>query len=499
MQKSSWFLGTLRAATLGLLGASWIAAAQTPGAAASSTENAAGLPSAPRPTPEAISAYEQSLPGGTKVLHASSEAMPLSLDEAVTRGLRQNLQIALRKQNERRVRGLQSTAVNALLPTLEAQAYTNTQEINLAAMGFKAQELTAFGFSAATFSTIVKVDVTSAQLTLSQQLFNVPAYYLYRASQKAQSVADFETLNTRGGVALMVAGQYLIILADGAQVANARAQVKSDQVALQQAQDRQQAGVGVHLDTLRAQVQLQSEQQILINAENTYARDKIQLNRLMGEPADQDYVLTDTTPYADLATLPQNITLEYAYTKRKDLLSLESQMEVARETARAVRFERLPTLAAGGFYGVLGETHGLYHGVFTAQGSVNFPIFKEAQFRGEGEVAQSQLMALRLQIDSLRSTIDQQIRSNLLDVQSSDDLVKVARSNVELSRQELADSLERFTAGVTDNLPLVEAQATLATAESQLVQRLYQYNTAKLQLARSVGVVETEYKSYLGH
>ncbi len=432
-------------------------------------------------------------------MRATADALPLSLEDAVTQGLRQNLQIALRKQNQRRVQGLQSTAVNALLPTLEAQAYTNTQEINLAAMGFKSQELSQFGLSPANFSTIVKVDVTSAQLTLNQQLFNVPAYYLFRAAQKAQSVAGLETLNTRGGVAVMVASQYLVILADSAQIANVRSQVKSDQVALQQAQDRQQAGVGVHLDTLRAQVQLQSEQQTLINAENTFGKDKIQLKRMMGAPAEQNYVLTDTTPYADLATLPKNITLEYAYTKRKDLLSLQSQMEVARQTARAVRFERLPTLAANGFYGVLGETHGLYHGVFTAQGSLKFPIFREAQFRGEGEVAQSQLMALRQQIDSLRVTIDQQIQSNLLDVQSSDDLVKVARSNVELSRQELDDSLQRFKAGVTDNLPLVEAQATLATAESQLVQRLYQYNAAKLQLARSVGVVETEYKSYLGH
>ncbi len=460
------------------------------------------LPSAPRATPAAIEAYERSLPGGVKLEQASSTALPLSLDEAITRGLRENVQTVLGRQNERRIRGLQSTAVNALLPTLEAQAYTNTEEINLAAMGFKPQALgpllQQLGLSASTFSSIVKVDVTSAQLSLNQQLFNVPAFYLYRAAKRAQSVAELETLNTLGGVALMVGGQYLTILADAAQVENTRAQVQSDEVAFAQAKDRQEAGVGVHLDTLRAQVQLQSERQALINAENAYAKDKIQLNRLMDAPADQDYVLTDTTPYADIAMLPQNITLDYAYTKRKDLLSLESQMEVARETARAVRFERLPTVAAGGYYGVLGETHGLYHGVFSAQGSLNFPIFKEAQFRGEGEVAQAQLMALRQQIDSLRATIDQQIRSNLLDVQSANDLVKVAQSNVELSRQELSDSQERFKAGVTDNLPLVEAQATLAAAQSQLVQRLFQYNTAKLQLARSVGVVQTEYKSYLG-
>lgn len=108
-------------------------------------------------------------------------------------------------------------------------------------------------------------------------------------------------------------------------------------------------------------------------------------------------------------------------------------------------------------------------------------------------------MALRQQIDSLRVTIDQQVRSNLLDVQSSSELVRVARSNVELSQQELADSAERAKAGVTDNLPLIVAQATLTAAESQLVQRLFEYNTAKLQLARAVGVVETEHKSFLGN
>ena len=387
--------------------------------------------------------------------------------------------------------------MNALLPTLQAVAYTDAQEINLAAMGFKPSSVGAL-LGSGNFPVIVKVDVTSAQLNLSQQLFNVPAFYLYRASQKARAVAGFQTLNVRGGVVLQVGGQYLTVLADAAQIANLEAQVQTDQVALEQARVRQQAGVGVHLDTLRAQVQLQSEQQSLISEQGAYAKDKIQLNRLMGAPADQVYVLTDTAPYADLAMLPQNITLEYAFSKRKDLLSLEAQQEVARETARAVHFERLPSVAMGGFYGVLGETHGLYHGVFVAQGSVNFPIFKEAQFRGEAEVAQAQLMALHQQIDSLHATIDQQVRSSMLDVQSSNDLVVVARSNVDLARQELTDSLERFKAGVTDNLPLVEAQATLANAQSQLVQQLFQYNTAKLQLARSVGVTESEYKSYLG-
>ena len=460
------------------------------------------LPAAPVPTPEAIGAYNRQLPAGVTVAMPSAAAQPLSLEDAIARGVRQNLQVALSRQNERRVNGLRSTVENALLPSLQAQAQSSTLELNLAAMGFKPAALgpllQQFGLTAGTFQTIVKVNVTSAQLSLNQQIFNVPAYYLYKASKSASSAAEFSTYEARESIALSAGAQYLKVLADTAQINNARAQVESDEVAFRQARDRQQAGVGVHLDTLRAEVQLKNEQQTLISAENTFAKDKIQLNRLMGQAADQELVLTDTVPYAELTAMPHDEMLTLAYRQRKDLEGLEAQMDVAVKTERAARYDRLPTVAMNGYYGVLGETTGLYHGVFTATGSLNIPIFKEAQFRGEHEVAQAQILGLRQQIASLKISIDQQIRSSLLDVASANDLVKVSESNVQLSRQELSDSEERFRAGVDDNLPLVRAQGTLADAENRLVQTLYQYNLSKLMLARNVGVVETEYKSYLG-
>jgi outer membrane protein TolC len=62
----------------------------------------------------------------------------------------------------------------------------------------------------------------------------------------------------------------------------------------------------------------------------------------------------------------------------------------------------------------------------------------------------------------------------------------------------LQDESDRFTAGIDDNLPLVEAQASLSSSQTQLVQSLYQFNQAKLQLARNLGIVDIQYKQYLG-
>jgi outer membrane protein TolC len=456
-------------------------------------QDAAGLPQAPVPNLVA-----PKLPGGVTVQRATPGAMPLSLDEAIDRGLKHNLQMELVVQNERLVHGEVLTVANNLLPSLTAEGQTEAQEINLAALGFKPSSLAAFGIDPATFSTIVKVNTTEAQISASQQLFNVPAYYLYRAAQEAGTVANLSTLNLRGGVTLAVGTQYLLALADAAQIENARSLEKADEVVLQQATDSHDAGVGTHLDVLRARVQLQSQQQAVINTENTFAKDKIALNRMIGLPADQEITLTDTAPYAEYAELPLDDAMKLAFVRRKDLLSLQAQVDVATKTRKAVRAERLPTLAFDGYYGVLGETTGLYHGVFSATGKLSVPVFEEGQLRGEREVADAQVIALRQQIESLRVSIESQIRSSMMDVESSSELVKVARSNVDLATQALQDATDRFTAGVDDNLPVVQAQAVLSAAQSQLVNTLYQYNQSKLQLARNTGVVESQYKTYLG-
>ena len=451
----------------------------------------AELPQAPVPN-------TVKLPGGVVVQRPTPGAFPLGLDDAIDRGEKHNLQMLLVIQNERMVGGELLTVKNNLLPILTAKGALEAQQINLAALGFKGTSLAEFGIDPATFPTIVKVNTAEAQISLTQQLFNLPAYYLYRSAQKASLAANFSTLNVQGGVTLGVGTQYLLALADASLIENARALEKADQVAYQQAKDSHDAGVGTNLDVLRAQVQLQTQQQAVINSENAFAKDKIALNRMIGLPVDQEITLTDTAPYAEFAELPLTAAMRLAFQRRKDLLSLQAQLDVAIQAQKAVKTERLPTLAFDGYYGVLGQVGTFYHGVFAATGKISVPLFQEGQLRGEGEVAQAQVIALRQQIESLKVSIEWQIRSAMLDVQSSNELVRVAKSNVDLASQELRDASDRFAAGVDDNLPVVQAQAVLAQAQSRLVQTLYQYNQSKLTLARNTGVVESQYKVYLG-
>jgi outer membrane protein TolC len=411
--------------------------------------------------------------GSVTTAPVTDKAIQLSLDDAIARGLEHNLALVTQQQNQRIESGQTLSAFNALMPFLSVQGQTGTQSVSLVTYGIKASAFApVLHIPVSEFPSVIKVNTTSAQINLNQQLFNMSAIELYRAAKSNIRVADLNTLNTRGNVVLLVSTAYLQTLAAAAQLKDEQALLRADSTALDQAKDSHAAGVATNLDELRARVQYQTQQQAVVNAENTFAKDKIALNRMIGLAAEQTVELTDKAPYAKFALLPLDQAKQIAYERRKDYLSLLAQLRATELDRKAAKFERIPYLSLGGYYGVIGQTHGLYHGDFVAQGTLNIPVFHEAKFEGDREVADAQLSRLRAQIADLQVTIESQIRASMLDVQATEQLVKVAQSNVDLSREELQDSSDRFTSGVDDNLPVVQAQATLASAQTQMVNAL---------------------------
>ncbi len=111
--------------------------------------------------------------------------------------------------------------------------------------------------------------------------------------------------------------------------------------------------------------------------------------------------------------------------------------------------------------------------------------------------ADSNLANSRAQLANLKSQIDQDVRDALFDVQSATDQVTVARSNVDLASQTLDQARDRFSAGVTDNIEVVQAQDAVAAANESLISSLFNYNVARISLARSEGIAETGVMQYL--
>jgi outer membrane protein TolC len=440
--------------------------------------------------------------GSVTIVKPTDGVKPLTLDEAIGMGIEHNLALIEAREQEQSVKAQSLESLQTLLPTLTAQADSGAHQINLAALGFSSSLLGKAAplfpdLNLSSFSTVVKVNVTDAMVNYSQTLFSLPNIDRYRAEKQAVVAAYFNKQSSRGLVVLTVGNAYLQALALGAQVDNAQALLQADQVLLNQAVAEHQAGTAANLDELRARVQFQTQQQAVISADVNFKKAKIALNREIGLPAEQEIKLTDAAPYADLAVMNIDQAKEIAYRSRQDYQGLQAQIRAAQWQRKAAKWERLPTLDFDGNYGVTGVTGGLYHGTFVAAGTLSVPIFQEAKFRGDRGVAAANLTNLMQQMASLKEQINRQLRDSLLDVQTATELVRVAQSNVELARKELEQTTERFEAGVDDNLPVVQAQATLANAESNLINTTSQHNQAKLGLARNLGIVDTQYATYL--
>ena len=430
---------------------------------------------------------------------ATDDVIQLSLDDAVHRGLENNLGLKQAEYSEHAIHGEKMEALQEFLPTVSASGDSGFHQYNLAAQGFGPGVLRKFGnrFPPG-FSFITRATVTEGQIKFDQTLFSGPVIAGWRAAGAATRAAHFNTTRARGEVVQQVATAYLRALAAASEVDNAKALEQADQVALNQAHAAHEAGTVSNLDELRARVQLQAQQQVLIAAQNELDKDLILLKREIGLDPGQKIVLSDPAPYAELAAQTPEEARATAFKSRQDYQNLQNTVVELRAVHGAYRSQRLPTLSFSGNYGVIAVGGVGSHGTFSAVGTLSFPLFREARLRGDEDASQAQLDAANAQLEDLRSKIDQQVRSSLLDVDATAKLVEVARSNVEMATRALSDETDRVNAGVDDNLPLVTAQATLAAAQSNLVESLYQYNLSKLALARASGVLEQQYRVYLG-
>jgi len=437
--------------------------------------------------------------GSVTTQPATDDTLKLSLDEAVSLGLKNNLGLKEAENSEKLVHGEKNVALQEFLPTIILSGATGVYQHDLAALGFGPSTIAKFGSKVpAGLSLITRDDLTTGQVSFSETLFSGPVIAAYKGAGAAERAAHFAKMSARGEVVQQVATAYLHAIAAASEVDNAKALEGQDQVQLDHAHDGHVAGTVANLDELRARVQLQSQQQSRILAENALEKDQILLKREIGVAPGQNIVLTDQAPYSELAAETPEEVRATAYKNRQDYQNLQNQAIEYKAIHAAYRSQRLPTLSFNGNYGTTTVTGVNTHGTFLAQGTLSIPLFREAKLRGDVEATAAQMDAINNQLADLRNHIDQQVRSALLDVDAAQQLVKVARSNVDLATRELSDETDRVSAGVDDNLPLVTAQASLASAQNNLVESLYQFNVAKLALARAAGVLETQYRDYIG-
>lgn len=417
-------------------------------------------------------------------------AIKLSILDAINRGLKHNLGLLLSQEQTTAARGQRLRELSNLLPHVSITSSENLEQINLAAFGIP---VTVNG------STIVgPFGIFDARPTMTDRLLDFSAIHRLRSAAENEKAANFSVQDARELVVLVVGNEYLLVLEDAARLDTAKAQLATAQAIFQQAQDMKRAGVVPGIDVLRAQVQMQEQQQRVLSAENQVEKQRMSLGRTIGFPPAQQFELTDKVPYAPLPEINLDQELARAYTRRPEYLAAESRVRAAELEVKAAHEEHLPTLDLNGDYGVIGPSPGSARQTFTVAAGVRIPVFAGGVVRADVLQAQSNLNQLKSQLEDLHARIEFEVRSALLDVRTSNDQVTVAQQSIDLAGEQLKQAQDRFRSGVSGSLEVVQSQEAVAVANETYIEALYLNNVAKLSLARALGVAEQQTRTFLG-
>jgi outer membrane protein TolC len=428
--------------------------------------------------------YAGSIPQG----HVTGEVLDITIEDALDRGLKYNLGLYLAARATQQTSAAHLRALSDLLPVANGSFSEEDQKLNLKQFGFTFPGIP---------TSVGPFGISDLRATGSWTVLDFHSINNIQAASQNVKAAEFTYKDARDTVVLAVGANYLLTIAQESRVTATEAELKTAQALFQLAEDQETAGLAPNIDTLRARVQLQAEREAVIQAQNDLEKQRIALSRVIGLPVRQKFRLVNRVPYHPLPEME----LETAYTRalqtRPDYQAALASLRAAQLSREAAWKQRLPSIGLAGEYGVLGTTPDSMSPNWSAAATLRIPIFQGGKVEADVRQADAILKQRQAQVDNLRGRIEQDVQDALLDLNAAAQQVEVAKLGLDLAQQALGQSQDRFAAGVTNNVEVIQAQQQLAAANEQYIASLYAHNIAKVLLARAIGNAEQVVKQYL--
>jgi outer membrane protein TolC/ABC-type transporter Mla MlaB component len=418
---------------------------------------------------------------------APTGLMRLTLDQAVGLALKQNTTAQIAVLTAAQTAQDQKIALSQLLPQADFGVTEEWQRINILAQFGGTRIFPGFPSHVGPYSTF------AAGPSLNGPLFDLTLFKRYQASRHSTNASKSDSLSTREQVILLVVSQYIGTLRSIADVQASQSRVDLAQALYNQAADLQKEGVGTGIDTLRANVELQNENQRLLEAQATRDTSLFGLSRLLNLDPRQEIELGDSLSFFETPQPDVDGSIEAGLSARPEWKSLREQMRAAEDQKKAASASRLPTLRFSGNWTELGTEPASVIPTYTYAGTVSVPLFTGGRIRAETVRADLDIQKLHQQQADLRNSIALDVKTALINLDSARNQVRVANLGVQLSREEVDQARDRFNAGVANNIEVIQAQDSLARANDNQIAALYRFNQARADLARSTGQMERVY------
>jgi outer membrane protein TolC len=322
-------------------------------------------------------------------------------------------------------------------------------------------------------------------------LFDLSLWKKWRASRHAEDATRAQGRAVREEIAALVVGQYLRALRAGASVKAGESRVELAEALAKLAENQQKQGVGTKLDTLRAQLQLQTERQRLIQAQTQRLTALAGLGRLLDLKPGTRIELADTLTAPTLPTAGFDEAYQAGLAQRPELAALDAREKAAENLRQAAQGLRLPTLVATGTYGSTGLQSQSWANTYQVSLGLRVPLFTGGLVSSHISRAKSEQNRVQEARRDVRAQVGYEVQVAQAELDAAAHEVEVANLAVTLSTEALTQARHRFEAGVSSNIEVINAQDELARATDNQISALYRLNQSRADLARATGQLES--------
>ncbi len=426
-------------------------------------------------------AYQGSIPDP----NTPQGTITLTIGDAIQRGLRFNLGTISANSSLRQLRGERLAALGELLPNIYATLSETGTKLDLQTLG-----ITTGVFGPQPVPTTIGPFHYYGALGNFDESLSLTSLHNLRQSSASEKAGKMNANDARELIVLAVAGSYLQVLAAKANVVSEKAQVKQSAATYKQADDEYHAGTRPVIDRNRDFVEYHTEEQRLVSLQADLVKQTMRLTRLIGLPVNQALTLTEELPAHIPSVIPVEQAVALALKDRYDLQAARLQLDAAQEAQQASKAEYLPSFDVTGNYGVEGVNPNKGASVFQAAASVRIPIFNSGRTRADIEQANAALSQRQAEYADQKGVVELDVRNAYVDLQVATQQIATATENRRVAAETLTQSADRFSAGVTDSVEVVQSEETVASAERDYVNSLFTLNLARVNLARATGQAE---------
>lgn len=329
------------------------------------------------------------------------------------------------------------------------------------------------------------------KFTGSYNLLNPQQLSALRSARVGVDVAQADYRSTLQLVLTSVAQSYFTHLRNLRRLDVLNANIVRARTLLELAQNQFTAGTVTRIDVTRAEAQLELAMQARLQQETVDYQSELLLKRLLDLDPVRPLQLAD---FSVMRVDPTKLGVgaePSTFEQRADWLRAQKAVEQSRLDVRTAKFERLPSLALSGEYGLAAANFDDDNKkqAWFAGATFSVPIFDGLRSGADRRAALSRQRGQEMRLHTLELQISSELLLARQDASSRNAQITVADKNLTLAREQLTLAQERYRQGVADNREVVEAQTSLAIADDNFVEAVYQYNLSRVELARAKGEV----------